>query len=75
MIEACETLLRQGVFESVKLLEYDPYGYAELYGRHDNMGNFFRLTEDDNGDWQVITWKTIWAEQGNADEIIWPYFR
>lgn len=75
MTEVCEELLRQGTFESVKLLEYDPYGYAELYGRHDGMGNFFRLTSDYNDGWRVILWKTIWSDQGTADEFIWPYIR
>ena len=75
MIVPCEQLLSSGAFERVKLLEYDPYGYAELYGRHDDMGNFFRIAREADGSWQVVAWKTVWSAQGSADEIIWPYFR
>ena len=38
------------------------------------MGGDVVTYTKENGQWKFYRWDTIWAEEGSASEVIWPYW-
>lgn len=78
LYEACNANSMVGEIETLKILEYKPFSYCKVYGKSDEMGNVFMLTyahDNDQSQWEVIYWDTIWSKNGNANGFVWPYIR
>ncbi len=48
---------------------------AEVYYVSKGMTDANVLTfQNNNGEWQEISWETIWSASGSAADVIWPYW-
>ena len=63
-----------GKINFFKVLECDGET-AEVYYVCDNntIGNVLKYQKENN-QWKETSWDCIWSKQGNADEMIWPYW-
>ena len=64
-----------GDMEFFKVLEYEPCGVAKVYyvSQGKMAGNVLTFYYED-GNWNEVSWNTIWSKQGTADHIVYPYF-
>ena len=77
LLEACNT---NGMVEvdTIKILDYKPFSYCKVYGKSTDTGNIFILLydhENDDTEWEVVHWDTVWSKSGSADGFVWPYIR
>lgn len=47
---------------------------AEVFYVSDT-GDMITFVKNDDAEWKLEEWKTVWSESGSADEFIWPYYR
>ena len=62
-----------GEMEYFKVLSCDG-NTAEVYYVSKGMTDANVLTFIYNGEWQEISWKTIWSTSGSASDVIYPYW-
>lgn len=57
-----------------KVIEYSE-NEAKVYyvSTQKTMGNLLTFIREDCV-WRIKNWNTIWSKDGNADNIIWPYW-
>lgn len=58
--------------ENVKVLKYNA-GNAKIY-YYDKSGACVFEFKKKNDTWEMITWNSVWSSQGNASDIVWPYW-
>lgn len=58
-----------------KVLNYSERKADVFYVSVSDTGDLITFIKDENGDWIIETWKTIWSTSGSADGFIWPYYR
>ena len=69
-----------GDMEYFKVLTYSPYrtyNMAQVYyvSKGHTMGNVLTFIYDYEADsWKELSWTTIWSKNGNASEVIYPYW-
>ena len=68
-----ETNSMIGEMLTFKVLEYETCDVAKVYYITDVSGNVLTFAWDD-GAWKEVSWNTIWSKQGNADDVLAPYF-
>ena len=57
-----------------KVMEYSSDDASVYYIAHGSDGELIRF-HNENGQWIMVSWKTIWSTSGSADSFIWPYYR
>ena len=78
MLEAINAYQAYVEIDTLKVLDYKPHSYCRVYGKSEEAGNVFILTYDlgeNQNNWNVVHWDTVWSKTGSADGFIWPYMR
>ncbi len=57
----------------LKILDYS-YDKAKVFYVSDT-GDVITFVKDENGDWVLGHWETVWSKQGSANGFYWPYYR
>ena len=63
-----------GDVQNCKVIDYSE-NEAKVYyvSEGKTMGNLLTFTKK-NDTWKNKNWNTVWSKDGNADDIIWPYW-
>lgn len=40
-----------------------------------DTGDVITFAKNQNGQWTMRDWNTVWSESGSADSLFWPYYR
>ena len=40
-----------------------------------DTGDMITFVKNNNNEWKIYEWKTIWSHSGSAEDFIWPYYR
>lgn len=67
-----QTRMIDGV-TTMKVLDCDKW-FARVYYKNDAGGHLLLFKRRIPG-WEMVSWDTVWAKRGSADDFIWPYIR
>lgn len=60
----------------MKILEYGDDRAVVYYVKRGAGGDTLIFERDDEqSDWEFISWITVWSRSGSADDFVWPYIR
>lgn len=58
-----------------KVMFYSEKNAKVYYVQKEHKGaDLFIFIKDDNEQWALKSWETIWSERGSADGFYWPYY-
>lgn len=40
-----------------------------------DTGDLITFFKNEEGNWEIKEWRTVWSKTGSADEFYWPYYR
>lgn len=71
-LEQQVNMINQSKYHKVFVYDRD---IAQVFYVSQNSGNMITFIRNENKDWVLSSWNTIWSKTGSADEFIWPYYR